>query len=76
MVGIVGCMAERLKDKLLDTHKVDLVAGPTPTDASGAVRDIAPDKPQINVMLSHEETYADIVPVRTDRTGSQRSSRS
>lgn len=68
VVGIVGCMAERLKDKLLDTHKVDLVAGPDsyrtlPT----LLRDIAPDKPQINVMLSHEETYADIVPVRTDR---------
>lgn len=70
VVGIVGCMAERLKDKLLDTHEVDLVAGPDsyrtlPT----LLRDIAPDKPQINVMLSHEETYADIVPVRTDRNG-------
>lgn len=70
VVGIVGCMAERLKDKLLDTHKVDLVAGPDsyrtlPT----LLQDIAPDKPQINVMLSHEETYADIVPVRTDRNG-------
>lgn len=70
VVGIVGCMAERLKDKLLDTHKVDLVAGPDsyrtlPT----LLRDIAPDKPQINVMLSHEETYADIMPVRTDRNG-------
>lgn len=70
VVGIVGCMAERLKDKLLDTYKVDLVAGPDsyrtlPT----LLRDIAPDKPQINVMLSHEETYADIVPVRTDRNG-------
>ena len=70
VVGIVGCMAERLKDKLLDTHKVDLVAGPDsyrtlPT----LLKDIAPDKPQINVMLSHEETYADIVPVRTDRNG-------
>ena len=70
VVGIVGCMAERLKDKLLDTHKVDLVAGPDsyrtlPT----LLRDIAPDNPQINVMLSHEETYADIVPVRTDRNG-------
>lgn len=70
VVGIVGCMAERLKDKLLDTHKVDLVAGPDsyrtlPT----LLRDIAPDKPQINVMLSHEETYADIVPVRADRNG-------
>lgn len=70
MVGIVGCMAERLKDKLLDTHKVDLVAGPDSYRTLPALlRDIAPDKPQINVMLSHEETYADIVPVRTDRNG-------
>ena len=70
VVGIVGCMAERLKDKLLDTHKVDLVAGPDsyrtlPT----LLRDIAPDKPQINVMLSHEETYGDIEPVRIDKNG-------
>lgn len=70
VIGIVGCMAERLKDKLIETGKVDLVAGPDsyrtlPT----LLRDIAPDKPQINVLLSHEETYADIVPVRTDRNG-------
>lgn len=70
VVGIVGCMAKRLKDKLLDTHKVDLVAGPDSYRTLPALlRDIAPDKPQINVMLSHEETYADIVPVRTDRNG-------
>lgn len=70
VVGIVGCMAERLKDKLLDTHKVDLVAGPDSYRTLPALlRDISPDKPQINVMLSHEETYADIVPVRTDRNG-------
>ena len=70
VVGSVGCMAERLKDKLLDTHKVDLVAGPDSYRTLPALlRDIAPDKPQINVMLSHEETYADIVPVRTDRNG-------
>lgn len=70
VVGIVGCMAERLKDKLLDTHKVDLVAGPDSYRTLPALlRDIDPDKPQINVTLSHEETYADIVPVRTDRNG-------
>lgn len=70
VVGIVGCMAERLKDKLLDTHKVDLVAGPDSYRTLPALlKDIAPDKPQINVMLSHEETYADIVPVRIDRNG-------
>ena len=70
VVGIVGCMAERLKDKLLDTRKVDLVAGPDSyRTLPSLLRDISPDKPLINVMLSHEETYADIVPVRTDRNG-------
>ncbi|MCQ2161720.1 MAG: tRNA (N6-isopentenyl adenosine(37)-C2)-methylthiotransferase MiaB [Bacteroidales bacterium] len=70
VIGIVGCMAERLKDKLIETGKVDLVAGPDSYRTLPALlRDIAPDKPQINVLLSHEETYADIVPVRTDRNG-------
>ena len=70
IVGIVGCMAERLKDKLTDTGKVDLVAGPDSYRAiPELIRNIAPDKPQVNVLLSHEETYADIVPVRTDRNG-------
>ena len=69
-IGIVGCMAERLKDKLLDTGKVDLVVGPDAyrrlPELLGA---IAPDSPQIDVLLSREETYADITPVRTDRSG-------
>ena len=68
MIGIVGCMAERLKDKLLE--KVDLVAGP---DSYRSLPDllqaIRPDNPQINVLLSHEETYADIAPVRLDKNG-------
>jgi tRNA-2-methylthio-N6-dimethylallyladenosine synthase len=70
IVGIVGCMAERLKDKLTDTGKVDLVAGPDSYRAiPELIRTIAPDKPQVDVLLSHEETYADIVPVRTDKNG-------
>jgi len=70
IVGIVGCMAERLKDSLTDTGKVDLVAGPDSyRTIPQLVRDITPDAPQINVLLSHEETYADIVPVRTDKNG-------
>ena len=68
IIGIVGCMAERLKDKLLEA--VDLVAGPdsyrTLPDLLSAIR---PDKPQINVLLSHEETYAEISPVRMDKNG-------
>lgn len=70
IIGIVGCMAERLKEKLLDSHVVDLVAGPDSyRSLSALLRDITPDRPQINVMLSHEETYADISPVRMDKNG-------
>ena len=70
VVGIVGCMAERLKDRLLDTGKVDLVAGPDSyRTLPELLRQITPDHPAINVLLSHEETYADIIPVRTDRNG-------
>ena len=68
VIGIVGCMAERLKNKLLE--KVDLVAGPDAYRSLPALlRDIRPDSPQINVLLSREETYADISPVRLDRNG-------
>ena len=70
IIGIVGCMAERLKDKLLDSHIVDLVAGP---DSYRSLPDmiaaVTPDSPQMNVLLSREETYADITPVRMDRNG-------
>ena len=70
VIGIVGCMAERLKDRLLDGSEVDLVVGP---DAYRALPEmleaLRPDSPQINVLLSREETYADISPVRMDRNG-------
>ena len=70
VIGIVGCMAERLKDKLLDGSEVDLVVGP---DAYRSLPEmleaLRPDSPQINVLLSREETYADISPVRMDRNG-------
>ena len=70
VVGIVGCMAERLKDKLLDTKKVDLVAGPDSyRHLPGMLAALTPDSPQIDVLLSRDETYADITPVRTDRNG-------
>ncbi len=68
IIGIVGCMAERLKDKLLEA--VDIVAGPDSYRSLPALLDaVRPDKPQINVLLSHEETYAEIVPVRLDKNG-------
>ena len=70
IIGIVGCMAERLKTKLLEGHEVDLVAGPDAyRSLPQLIRDIMPDSPQINVLLSHEETYADISPVRMDKNG-------
>ena len=70
IVGIVGCMAERLKDKLLETRKVDLVVGPDAYRSLPRLLEaVRPDRPQIDVLLSREETYADITPVRTDRLG-------
>ena len=70
IIGIVGCMAERLKTKLLEGHEVDLVAGPDAyRSLPQLIRNITPSSPQINVLLSHEETYADISPVRMDKNG-------
>ena len=71
VVGVIGCMAERLKDKLLEHPAVDLVAGPD------AYRDLprlleclrSGEGKQINTLLSHEETYGDISPVRMDPNG-------
>ena len=68
VIGIVGCMAERLKDKLLQA--VDIVAGPDSyRSLPELLKAVTPDSPQMNVLLSHEETYADITPVRMDRNG-------
>ena len=68
VIGIVGCMAERLKDKLLEA--VDLVAGPDSYRSLPELLEaVRPGNPQINVLLSHEETYADIAPVRMDKNG-------
>ena len=70
VIGILGCMAERLKDKLLDSHKVDLVAGPDAyRKLPELLKAVSPGHPQIDVMLSREETYDDINPVRIDRNG-------
>ena len=68
VIGIVGCMAERLKDELLKA--VDIVAGPDSyRSMPELLKAVSPDSPQINVLLSHEETYADISPVRLDKNG-------
>ena len=68
VIGIVGCMAERLKDELLKA--VDIVAGPDSyRSMPELLKAVTPESPQINVLLSHEETYADISPVRLDKNG-------
>ena len=70
IVGILGCMAERLKDKLLGTKKVDIVAGPDAYRSLPRLLEaVRPDSPQIDVLLSREETYGDITPVRIDKNG-------
>lgn len=70
IVGILGCMAERLKDKLLETKKVDIVAGPDAYRSLPRLLEaVRPDSPQIDVLLSREETYGDITPVRIDKNG-------
>ena len=70
VVGILGCMAERLKDALLDTGKVDVVAGPDAyRNLPALLEAVGEGHPQINVELSREETYGDISPVRIDKNG-------
>ena len=70
VIGILGCMAERLKDALLDTHKVDIVAGPDAyRSLPRLLKAVSDGNPQIDVMLSREETYSDINPVRIDKNG-------
>lgn len=65
VVGVLGCMAERLKTKLLDESVVDLVAGPDAyRDLPRLLGLVAEGQTAINVQLSQEETYADVAPVR------------
>ena len=70
IVGILGCMAERLKDDLLDSGKVDLVAGPDAyRNLPALLAAVSEGHPQIDVELSREETYGDIKPLRLDKGG-------
>ncbi len=71
IVGIIGCMAERLKEQLIEKGTgVDIVAGPdTYRTLSQLVRTAEGGNKGINVELSKEETYAEIAPVRLDRNG-------
>ncbi len=71
IVGVLGCMAERLKEELLRHPAVDIVAGPDAyRDIPKLIAALKSDAgKQINTLLSHEETYADISPVRMDKNG-------
>lgn len=71
IVGILGCMAERLKTKLLEEEKiVDVVAGPDAyRDLPKLVATAETGQKAVNVFLSREETYADISPIRLDSNG-------
>lgn len=71
LVGVLGCMAERLKSKFIEEEKlVDIVVGP---DAYRSLPELVNEAEQgqkaVNVLLSREETYADISPVRLDSNG-------
>jgi len=71
MVGVLGCMAERLKDKLLEEEKlVDIVAGPDSyRSLPKLINEVHDGRKAINVILSKEETYADISPVKLNSNG-------
>lgn len=70
IVGILGCMAERLKNELLEHPAVDVVAGPDSyRDIAKLIAALDTGSKQINTLLSREETYADISPVRMDKNG-------
>lgn len=71
LVGVLGCMAERLKSKFLEEEKlVDLVVGPDAyRTLPGLVAEAEGGQKAVNVLLSREETYADISPVRLDSNG-------
>jgi tRNA-2-methylthio-N6-dimethylallyladenosine synthase len=70
-IGIIGCMAERLKEKLIETDQlVDIVVGPDSyRDLPTLVTEAEAGHKAVNVLLSREETYADISPVRMDKNG-------
>lgn len=70
-VGVLGCMAERLKEKFLDEEKiVDMVVGPDAyKDLPNLLKEVEDGRDAINVILSKEETYGDISPVRLMSNG-------
>ena len=71
MIGVLGCMAERLKSQFLEQEKiVDIVVGPDAyRDLPNLIESVEGGQKAVNVLLSLEETYADINPVRLDSNG-------
>lgn len=71
MIGVLGCMAERLKKKFLEEERlVDMVVGPDSyRDIPNLIATVEEGDKGINVLLSREETYADIAPMRLDSNG-------
>ncbi|HWB62739.1 MAG TPA: tRNA (N6-isopentenyl adenosine(37)-C2)-methylthiotransferase MiaB [Chitinophagales bacterium] len=71
LIGVLGCMAERLKEKFLEEEKiVDIVAGPDAYRAlPGLIEEAETGQKAVNVLLSREETYAEINPVRLNSNG-------
>ncbi|MEQ9308451.1 MAG: tRNA (N6-isopentenyl adenosine(37)-C2)-methylthiotransferase MiaB [Balneolaceae bacterium] len=70
-VGVLGCMAERIKDRIIEEeHLVDIVVGPDAyRDIPRLLAEVEDGRKAVNVLLSLEETYADIAPVRTTGNG-------
>ena len=71
VIGLIGCMAERLKEKVIEKeHLVDMVVGPDAyRDLPALIAEAESGHKAVNVLLSREETYADISPVRMDKNG-------
>ncbi len=71
LVGVIGCMAERLKERLIEQEQlVDLVVGPDAyRELPSLIRTASGGQKAVNVQLSKEETYGEIAPVRLDKNG-------
>ena len=69
IVGVIGCMAERVKDELITDHKVDVVVGPDAyLDIPNLINSVEQGEKAINVELSKTETYKDVLPTRIGKS--------
>ena len=71
VIGLIGCMAERLKEAVIEKdHLIDMIVGPDAyRDLPALIAEAESGHKAVNVLLSREETYADISPVRMDKNG-------